>query len=189
MAYNSLADLVQHYESGGDYTAQSPTSTASGAYQFVTGTWRRFAAQIGVDTSRYPTAASAPASVQDQVFQQAVAARGLADWTCPGCNPALTNYLSANPGAAILPAFAGASATAPSTTDDRGASVGGGGPNSVTQAGSLADKAGKALNPVTWLSAIGTWFAAIAPRAVLFVVAIVLLLGAFYLFGTNREQS
>ena len=30
---------IRHVESGGDYQAQSPASTASGAYQIVNGTW------------------------------------------------------------------------------------------------------------------------------------------------------
>ena len=33
MSYSSLAQLVQHFESGGDYSAQNKTTTASGAYQ------------------------------------------------------------------------------------------------------------------------------------------------------------
>lgn len=198
MAFASLAELVQHYESGGNYTAQSPTSSASGAYQFINSTWLAAARAIGVDTSAYPTAVSAPAAVQDAAFNAVVSSRGLADWTCPNCDPALTNYLSANPSAANLPAFAsGTSGTAdggvsvlpPLSGDDQGASVGAGGPSNVTQPGSLADKVGSVLSPAAWLAAIGTWFSSIAPRAVLFVVAVLLLLGAFYLFGTNRAPS
>src|SRR5581483_8270173 len=88
------------------YTATNPYSTASGAYQFTNPTWRRYASAAGVDLSQYPTAASAPPAVQDAVFNQAVSQNGLGDWTCPGCNPALTNYLQANPSQASLPIFA-----------------------------------------------------------------------------------
>jgi hypothetical protein len=95
----SLASLVQQYESGGNYTATNPKSTASGAYQFTNGTWQQYASQIGVDTSAYPTAASAPPQVQDSVFAHAVSVNGLNDWTCSGCNPALSSYLTNNPGA------------------------------------------------------------------------------------------
>lgn len=112
--FPSLSALVQRYESGGNYAATNPTSTASGAYQFTNPTWNQYASQIGVDTSQYPTAASAPPAVQDAVFQQAVAQRGLGDWTCPGCNPALTSYLASNPSDANLPVFAGG--TSPGTT-------------------------------------------------------------------------
>lgn len=103
MAFSTLAEMVQHYESGGDYTAKNPGSTASGAYQFTNSTWKSYATQAGVDTSAYPTAASAPPYLQDKVFQQAVTSNGLRDWTCPGCNPALTSYVSQNPDALALP--------------------------------------------------------------------------------------
>ena len=103
MAFQSLADLVKHFESGGNYTAVNPSSHAAGAYQFVPSTWRLYGSQLGVDTSQYPTAAVAPPEVQDAVFQQAVAKRGLGDWTCPGCNPALSSYIAGNPGDARLP--------------------------------------------------------------------------------------
>ncbi len=103
MAFQSLADLVKHFESGGNYTAVNPSSGAAGAYQFVPSTWRQYGSQLGIDTSAYPTAAVAPPEVQDAVFKQAVAKRGLGDWTCPGCNPALSSYIAGNPGDARLP--------------------------------------------------------------------------------------
>ena len=103
MAFQSLSDLVKHFESSGNYTAVNPSSGAGGAYQFVPSTWRQYGSQLGVDTSAYPTAQSAPPAVQDAVFQQAVAKRGLSDWTCPGCNPALSSYITANPGDTKLP--------------------------------------------------------------------------------------
>jgi hypothetical protein len=105
VAFQSLADLVKHFESSGDYTAVNPKSGAAGAYQFVPSTWRQYGSQLGIDTSAYPTASAAPPAVQDAVFQQAVAKRGLSDWTCPGCNPALSTYISTNPGDAKLAAF------------------------------------------------------------------------------------
>jgi hypothetical protein len=110
-----MAAIVKRFESGGDYTAQNPNSTASGAYQFVNPTWRQYASQIGVDTGQYPTAGSAPPEVQDQVFAQAVSKRGLGDWTCPGCNPRLSAYLSATPGQQTGPgpALSGATQDAP----------------------------------------------------------------------------
>jgi hypothetical protein len=97
MAASSVADLaaiVKRFESGGDYGAQNPHTTASGAYQFINPTWRSYAGQIGVDTGQYPTAGSAPPEVQDAVFAQAVKNRGLGDWTCPGCNPRLSAYVT-----------------------------------------------------------------------------------------------
>jgi hypothetical protein len=110
-----MAAIVKRFESGGDYTAQNPNSTASGAYQFVNPTWRSYASQIGVDTGQYPTAGSAPPEVQDQVFAQAVSKRGLGDWTCHGCNPRLSAYLSATQGQQTGPgpALSGATQDAP----------------------------------------------------------------------------
>lgn len=113
MAFQSLADLVKHFESGGNYTAVNPSSHAAGAYQFVPSTWRLYGSQLGIDTSAYPSAAVAPPEVQDAVFQQAVAKRGLGDWTCPGCNPALSSYVAANPGDARLPPIGDQPAAAP----------------------------------------------------------------------------
>jgi hypothetical protein len=117
---SSLAALVRKYETGstaGNYTIlnQSGTSTASGAYQFTNPTWRSYASQIGVDTKQYPTAASAPPSVQDAVFVQAVKKNGLNDWTCEGCNPALTSHLANNPGDAYLPISDGGTDAVPRT--------------------------------------------------------------------------
>lgn len=120
--FASLSQLVQSFESGGNYTATNSKSTASGAYQIINSTWDQYAPLAGVDTSQYPTAASAPPNAQDAVFSQIVTANGLNDWTCPGCNPQLSQYLAANPSAAALPistgtpAGAGASsATTPAT--------------------------------------------------------------------------
>lgn len=120
MSYSSLADLVKSFESGGNYTAQNP-SGASGAYQFVPSTWQRFASQLGIDTTQYPTAASAPPQVQDAVFQQAYSQVGLRPWTCAGCDPPLTSYLASNPGAATLPVT---DTAAPSGSSPGGSSTG-----------------------------------------------------------------
>lgn len=49
---------VMERESGGSITAQNPTSSASGKWQFINSTWGNY---MG-----YPTAASAPEWVQDQ---------------------------------------------------------------------------------------------------------------------------
>lgn len=118
--FSSLSGLVKQFESGGNYVAVNPTSGAGGAYQFVPSTWRQYAGQIGVDTTLYPRAELAPPSVQDAVFQQAVAQRGLGDWTCRNCNAPLTTYVGANPDALNLPTFSNGSG-------DSGGSVGSGG--------------------------------------------------------------
>lgn len=60
----TLAQIAQN-ESGGNYTATNPRSTASGAYQIINSTWQMAAANVGIDTSFYPTAKSAPPAYQD----------------------------------------------------------------------------------------------------------------------------
>jgi hypothetical protein len=112
LQFSSLGQMVQHFESG-DYSA-APTaanlalgSTASGAYQFTNTTWNQYAAAVP-GASQYGAAYLAPPAVQDAVFQQAVQSNGLNDWTCPGCNSALTSYLASNSSAYTLPVLASA---------------------------------------------------------------------------------
>lgn len=59
----AILQQVASRESSGNYLAQNPKSSASGAYQFVDSTWAMASAATGVPY--YPTAASAPSSVQD----------------------------------------------------------------------------------------------------------------------------
>jgi hypothetical protein len=115
--FASLQELIQHFENpSGDPTALNyrydATHTASGLYQITNTTWGGFGG--------YSSAAAAPPEVQTTRFQQLVGQRGLADWTCPGCNPALSTYLAANPDAANLPVIA------PNTSASSGASSGAG---------------------------------------------------------------
>lgn len=49
-------------DTAGGYGAQNPTSSASGAYQIVDGTWQNY--------KGYPTAASAPPHIQDERAKQ-----------------------------------------------------------------------------------------------------------------------
>ena len=65
---------IRHNESRGDYTAKNPRSTASGAYQFLDGTWRTIAGEMGV--TEYPTARHAPEFVQDAVAYYALVGPG-----------------------------------------------------------------------------------------------------------------
>lgn len=69
-----ILDTIRTLESGGDYTARADRNgkrpnagSASGAYQYVNGTWRTWAKQADVDTTVYPTADSAPPEIQDRV--------------------------------------------------------------------------------------------------------------------------
>lgn len=84
---------LQGFESSGNATAQNPKSSASGLYGFINSTWRQQAGSLGIDTSLYPTAKSAPPNVQTYV----AANTPISNWTCPGCDPGFTAALSQNP--------------------------------------------------------------------------------------------
>ncbi|GEM_PF-5826149 len=55
-----VLEEIKQCESGGDYTAHNPFSTASGAYQFLDMVWQSTDAGAG-----YASAADAPEEVQD----------------------------------------------------------------------------------------------------------------------------
>lgn len=80
MALWDLLGSVKKNESGGDYTAQNPNSTASGGYGFINATWNTLARKAGygqyADDSAGTTpgqgiAKNAPAGVQDAVASYA----------------------------------------------------------------------------------------------------------------------
>lgn len=62
-----ILDTIRTLESGGDYTAHAAGASASGAYQYIDTTWTYWAQQAGINTDTYPTADSAPPTIQDQV--------------------------------------------------------------------------------------------------------------------------
>lgn len=86
--------------------------TASGFFQITNTLWNAEAPKAGVSTTQYPTAMSAPAATQTQVFGQIYADRQLQDWsgnsalmaaiqsgsvqTTTGFDPALTAAISGN---------------------------------------------------------------------------------------------
>ena len=74
---------VRRHESGGNYQAKNPHSTASGAYQFLNSTWRTMSARAG--HGGYPTARSAPPWVQDAVAQYTVDSGWRSAWNGTGC--------------------------------------------------------------------------------------------------------
>lgn len=66
---------VMECESGGDINAENPSSSASGKWQIISGTWGNY---MG-----YPTAASAPEWVQDQRAAEIYAGgSGRSQWQC-----------------------------------------------------------------------------------------------------------
>ena len=70
----SQLDIIAHVESGNRNIPQAihdvntdRGTPAGGNFQFIDPTWRRQALKAGIDINRYPTAMSAPPSVQAQV--------------------------------------------------------------------------------------------------------------------------
>lgn len=192
-AWDSLAALVQHFESGGNYGAVSATSTASGAYQFTNPTWQQYAGQLGI--TQYPTAASAPAAVQDQVFGQAVSQNGLGDWLCPNCDPGLSAAVAQNPSLTSLPTFSGGSSN-PATSQGGTTANYGFDPSTGTYSIPLAPGDTSTESSTTsgatspnvagtggLFNQFTTWLSSIASRAGLFVLAILFIIGALILFG------
>ena len=74
---------VRRHESGGNYQAKNPVSTASGAYQFLNSTWRTMSARAG--HGGYPTARSAPPHIQDAVAVYTVNSGWRSAWNGTGC--------------------------------------------------------------------------------------------------------
>jgi uncharacterized protein (TIGR02594 family) len=63
---NKILATIRQMESGNNYTAQNPTSSASGAYQFIDSTWQSLTKKLGIGTE-FKKAKDAPPAIQDQV--------------------------------------------------------------------------------------------------------------------------
>lgn len=78
--WNFVAPRIRACESGGtaygqaNYQAQNKSSSASGAYQFINGTWKSYASHIGY--GQYSRAMHAPNDVQDAVAKSAFMRNG-----------------------------------------------------------------------------------------------------------------
>lgn len=66
---DAILATIRKRESGGNYSARAPKGSASGAYQYVDGTWRSQLQDAGLGhlLSTYPSAYLAPKTVQDAV--------------------------------------------------------------------------------------------------------------------------
>jgi hypothetical protein len=83
-AARAFLSCVIRHESGGNPHAENPTSTASGLFQFIDGTWRHYAQRVP-QARRYGHAAHAPARVQWDVAIEAVMTGGHGHWRGTGC--------------------------------------------------------------------------------------------------------
>jgi hypothetical protein len=81
----AFARCVIRHESltSGLYKAENPTSTASGAYQFIDSTWRGLARAIGF--AQYRHASDAPPAVQDRAFYWSISHGGIHNWNGTHC--------------------------------------------------------------------------------------------------------
>jgi type IV secretion system protein TrbL len=90
--------LIIQAESSGNPTAQSKTSTASGLAGDINGTWAAALTACGGgcgSVSQYPTAASAPASVQIAANNALINQNGLRDWLCANCDAHFASQVAA----------------------------------------------------------------------------------------------
>lgn len=97
-AINPITLIIQN-ESGGNPTAQNATTTASGLFQDTNSTWAEALAACNCGTTaQYPTAASAPSSVQIAANDALINQNGLSDWLCADCDPAFAAQVAADGG-------------------------------------------------------------------------------------------
>ena len=64
-----IREALKAKESSGDYTAESDSSSASGAYQYVDSTWKSVTSKYGIG-QEYARAKDAPPEIQDEVARR-----------------------------------------------------------------------------------------------------------------------
>lgn len=120
-------NLISQYESGnqnkvnylyGQLTPQGLPQTAQGYYQITNENWNNIAPVLGINTSVYPNAMSAPQSVQAQV----------ASYLLTQTPAGISNWSNYNPQLAAALAAAGMQTSGPVSDFGISSSPGGGGP-------------------------------------------------------------
>lgn len=85
--HGNLLSSIERFESNGrnvlNYRFQEDPNmyTASGYYQITNSTWKDIAKAAGIDLDKYPTAMSAPKSVQAKAADALIDQRGLQPWS------------------------------------------------------------------------------------------------------------
>ena len=97
MTINPLA-IIPKYESSNCTDNHTSLSTSSGCFGFLDSSWKTYAGGAGVDTTKYPSAADAPTSVQFAVAAYTINKNGLKDWTCTGCDAKFVDYVNSHGG-------------------------------------------------------------------------------------------
>lgn len=90
--------LISQYESGNQNIPNyqyDATHTAQGYYQITNSNWNAYAPLVGINTTQYPNAMSAPANLQTQVanYMLTETPAGISNWS--DYNPQLLSALSA----------------------------------------------------------------------------------------------
>jgi TrbL/VirB6 plasmid conjugal transfer protein len=97
--------FIAYYESTYDPTATSNSSSATGLFANINSTWAQALQDCGGQCgplAQYPTAASAPASVQIAANAALINTNGLSDWLCNGCDPAFAALVAQAGGASAF---------------------------------------------------------------------------------------
>jgi hypothetical protein len=68
---SQILETIKKRESGGNYNAQNPYSSASGAYQFIDSTWQGLTKKYGMG-SEFKSAKMAPKEIQDAIAKKYV---------------------------------------------------------------------------------------------------------------------
>lgn len=222
--------LIRQFETGGGtnpagsnvynykYASNPQLYSASGYYQITNTNWNAYAPGLGIDTSQYPTAISAPFDQQSQVANYMLqnTPQGVGNWS--NYNPQLATALQNGGGnvsgsSNVVTDPWDTSGNAPTGTSgltmpqwqlDLQNLVAGAtgqppvtaaenGVTGTTGAGSPAQPGTQsAVSSATgssgWISQITSWLGSIASRAGMLVIGLILLLGAMYIFANNQRS-
>jgi hypothetical protein len=131
--------LISQYESGNRNIPNykyGPGFTAQGYYQITNTNWNNVAPLLGIDTSMYPTAMSAPQDVQAQV----------ANYLLTQTPAGISNWSNYNP--QLMAALSSAGMQTSGTLASSGALVDLSGPAAATPTSSILDQLSQAGVPV-----------------------------------------